>query len=148
MKVGKFRGSLCKGLVNVAWLLGEPVGSSRSYDAGEIVDEHIRGSITGKVALTHTRQGILVRAELNTEVELTCSRCLDTFLCPIKFTIDEEYLPAYLSNSRDDVTIDGDNLLDLGEIMRQYIILNLPMKPLCGPDCTGIKEISSNGSST
>jgi uncharacterized protein len=146
MKVEELKGSPFKGLVNVAQLLKEPVGSSRSYNAEEIVDEQAGGSIRGRVTLIHTSQGILVQAELNTEVELTCSRCLDTFLCPINFTIEEEYLPAYLSNSPADVTIDNDNMLDLGEVIRQYILLNLPMKPLCRPDCAGIKEISSYGS--
>ena len=40
----------------------------------------------------------------------------------------------------DDVSILADNTLDLGEIIRQHIVLHLPLKPLCRPDCPGIEE--------
>jgi uncharacterized protein len=146
MRVEDLKGSPFTGLVNVAHLLKAPVGYSRSYNAEELVDEQAGGSIRGRVTLIHTSQGILVRGEFNSEVELTCSRCLNTFLCPINFAIEEEALPASLPGSSASVVIDDDNTLDLGEIIRQYILLNLPMKPLCRPDCPGIKEISSHGS--
>jgi uncharacterized protein len=42
-------------------------------------------------------------------------------------------------------TIDNKNILDLGELIRQYTLLNLPMKPLCRPDCPGMKEANSHG---
>jgi uncharacterized protein len=35
-------------------------------------------------------------------------------------------------------TIDNKKILDLSELIRQYTLLNLPMKPLCRPDCPGI----------
>jgi uncharacterized protein len=41
-------------------------------------------------------------------------------------------------------TIDDRNIVDLGELMRQYVLLNLPMKPLCRRNCPGIKEENSN----
>lgn len=142
MKGQELRGAPFKGLINVAQLLREPVGSSCRYNAAEIIAEQAGSSITGRVVLIHTSDGILVQAQLNTEVELTCSRCLDTFLCPVSFTIDEEYLPSSLSDPSASVAIDDDDVLDLGEVIRQYTLLNLPMKPLCRPDCAGMEEIS------
>lgn len=155
MKVEELKRKPFKGLANVAQLLKEPVGSKRSYHIEEILDEQAKGSIQGKVTLIHTSQGILVQGKLTAEVELICSRCLNAFPYPVNFTIEEEFLPTIdissglpLSSSEEpvDLTIDSDNMLDLGEIMRQYVLLNLPMKPLCRPDCAGIKEISSYGS--
>ena len=144
-----------KNLVNVAQLLKEPVGSSRSYDIDKVTEEQVVGSVKGKIMLVRSRQGILVRGKLTTEVELICSRCLNTFLCPMSFTIEEEFLPTVdvssglllsLPQEADSFIIDSNHMLDLGKRICQYISLNLPMKPLCRPDCAGIKEMNLYGS--
>jgi len=140
-----------KGLINVAQLLRESVGSSRNYDIDEVIDEQVKGSVKGRVTLIRSGQGILVRGELTAEVELICSRCLNAFLCPLSFNIEEEFLPTVdvssglllsLPEESAGFTIDNNHMLDLGELIRQYSLLNLPMKPLCQPDCAAIKESS------
>jgi uncharacterized protein len=136
-----------RALINVAQLLKEPVGSSQSYDISGMIDEEVEGFIEGKAKLIHISQGVLVQCKLTTEVKLICSRCLDTFLFPISFTAEEEFLPV--SDVPDDLalsspeqseefTIDNKNILDLSELIRQYTLLNLPMKPLCRLDCPGV----------
>jgi uncharacterized protein len=134
-------------LLNVAQLLKEPVGSTQSYDISGVIDEEVEGSVEGKAKLIHTSQGVLVQCKLTAEVKLICSRCLDMFLVPITFTAEEEFLPVSdvlgdlaLSSPEqsEEFTIDDKNILDLSELIRQYALLNLPMKPLCRPDCPGI----------
>jgi len=143
-----------KALINVAQLLKEPVGSSQSYDITGIIDEEVEGFVEGKAKVIHLNQGVLVQCKLTAEVKLICSRCLDTFLFPISFTAEEEFLPISdvsgdsalsLPEQSEEFTIDDKNTLDLGELIRQYTLLNLPMKPLCRPDCPGMKEANSHG---
>jgi uncharacterized protein len=143
-----------KALINVAQLLKEPIGSSQSHDISGIIDEEIEGFVEGKAKLIHINRGVLVQCKLTAEVKTTCSRCLDTFLYPISFTAEEEFLPisdvsADLAHSSpeqsQDFTIDNKNILDLRELIRQYTLLNLPMKPLCRSDCPGIKEANLHG---
>ena len=145
----KLEGKPLRTLVNVAQLLKEPVGSSQSHDISGIIEGEVEGSVEGKVKLTRTNRGVLAQGKLTVEVDLICSRCLDTFLSPIGFTVEEEFLATVdvssglarsLSEESEGFNIDVDNILDLGELIRQYTLLNLPMKPLCRPDCTGIKE--------
>jgi uncharacterized protein len=144
-------------LINVTQLLKEPVGSSQSHDINGTIGEEVEGFVEGKAKVIRINQGVLVQCKLNAEVKLICSRCLDAFLCPISFTADEEFLP--ISDVSDDLalsspeqseefTIDDRNILDLGELIRQYVLLNLPMKPLCRPDCSGMKEANSHGTTT
>jgi uncharacterized protein len=142
-----------KALVNVASLLKEPVGSSQSYDIKEVLGDEIEGSIEGTAKMIRTTRGVLVQCELSAEVKLICSRCLEAFLCPISFTAEDEFLPVAdvsgdlaLSSPEqsEEFTIDDKNIVDLGELIRQYVLLNLPMKPLCRPNCPGIKEGNSN----
>jgi uncharacterized protein len=143
-----------KALINVTQLLKEPVGSSQSHDISGVIGEEVEGFVEGKAKVIHISRGVLVQCKLTAEVKLICSRCLNIFLCPISFTAEEEFLP--ISDVSGDLalsspeqsegfTIDNKNVLDLSELIRQYILLNLPMKPLCRPDCPGIKEANSHG---
>jgi uncharacterized protein len=136
-----------KALINVSQLLKEPVGSSQSHDISGTIGEEVEGFVEGKVKVIRISRGVLVQCKFTAEVKLICSRCLDTFLCPISFTAEEEFLPisdvsGNLAPSSPEqsegFTIDNKNILDLGELIRQYVLLNLPMKPLCRPGCPGI----------
>ena len=146
-----------KALINVAQLLKEPVGSSRSHDISGIISEEVEGFVEGEAKLIRISRGVLVQCKLTAEVKLICSRCLDAFLCPISFTAEEEFLPISdvsgdlalpSAEQSEEFTIDNKNILDLGELIRQYVLLNLPMKPLCRPDCPGIKEANSHATTT
>ncbi len=150
----KAEGKLLRTLVNVAQLLKEPVGSSRSYAMDATIDEDVQKPVTGKVKLIHTDRGILVHVELAVGMELECSRCLNMFSYLLDLTSEEEFLPTIdvssglplsLDEDSDVFTVDARNVLDLAELIRQYTLLNTPMKPLCSPDCSGVKEMSSNG---
>jgi uncharacterized protein len=135
-------------LINVTQLLNEPVGSSESHNISGIMSQEVEGFVEGRAKVTRIRQGVLVQCEFDAEVRLICSRCLDAFLCPISFTAEEEFLPIAdvvgdfglpSAGELEDFTIDDENILDLGELIRQYVLLNLPMKPLCRPDCPGMR---------
>ena len=143
--------------INVTQLLREPVGSSQSLDINELLGDDIDGCIEGTAKLIRTGRGVLVQCELNAETKLICSRCLEAFSCPMSFTAEEEFLPvADLSDDSsisspeqsEGFMIDDKNTVDLGELIRQYVLLNLPMKPLCRPDCPGIKEGNRNATTS
>ena len=141
-------------LVNVAQLLKEPVGSTRSHCMSGMMEEEVQGFLEGKVKVVRTSRGVLVQCRLTVQVELVCSRCLDRFLHTMSFAAEEEFLPILdtagslalsLAEQSEEFTIDAKNILDLSELIRQYTLLNLPMKPLCRPDCSGMKEANSHG---
>jgi uncharacterized protein len=135
--------------INVAQLLQEPIGSIREYDINEIIaglDGH-EHRISGECQLLRTQGRILVKCHLNTNAELICSRCLTTFQQLLEFKFEEEYLPTVdvltgtpLDDSTEtgNFTIDEHHILDIGEAIRQYAQLVIPMKPLCRQDCAGL----------
>jgi uncharacterized protein len=134
--------------INVAQLLKETVGSTRSYevdDAVEIADGD--RAVKGQVNLIGTNRSILVKGALNTKIEVTCSRCLAEFTYPLSLEIEEEYFPTIDILTGAPVappdepgafTIDQNNILDLTEAIRQYTLLSIPMKPLCQEGCAGL----------
>lgn len=135
---------------NVAQLLKEPIGSTRSYDVEEKFSEWLGSTdrVTGQVRMVRTHQGILVNAGLDIQTTLNCSRCLGEFARPSTLHIEEEFFPTVdllagrrLPLPRDTesaLQIDADHVLDLSEVTRQCAIADLPMKPLCQPDCLGL----------
>ena len=137
--------------INVSQLLKAPIGSTRNCTVNEMVD--IVGDdslVQGEVGLMRTDRGILAKGRLHTELALTCSRCLTLFGCPLALNIEEEYFPATdvvtgtslpPPDEPGSFTIDGHNILDLTEAIRQYALMTIPMKPLCREDCAGLCPI-------
>ena len=136
--------------INVAQQLKSAIGSVRDYEVSETVDVTGDGNgslVQGKVSLIRTDRGILVKGKLEAEVELSCSRCLNQFNCPIVLNIEEEFFPTIDMASGDSLpvpdepgsfTINERHELDLTEAMRQCALLAIPMKPLCREDCAGL----------
>jgi uncharacterized protein len=136
--------------INVAQLLKAPIGSIRDYEVREVIDvtgDGIGSLVQGKVRLMRTDGSILVKGVLDTEVELTCSRCLSSFGCPLTLNIEEEYYPTIdvvtgaslpVPDEPGCFTIDERHVLDLTEAVRQYALLAIPIKPLCREDCAGL----------
>jgi uncharacterized protein len=136
--------------VNVAALLQEPIGSSRSYplqlDAFPLDNDLLAVDVSGTVKLTRLTDEIMARIRVAGSVKLQCLRCLREY--PEVFTADfsEEFRIAHdvrtgngIAAPDDDerFTIDENHELDFGEALRQEIIVVLPMRPTCGADCPG-----------
>ena len=138
---------------NVSQLLLEPTGSTRSFPVS-MTEEKLPDSpppnsgTQGSVRMLRTHRGILVRARLNVESSLNCSRCLSDYRRASCLEIEEEFLPTVdLATGRpasldlEDgafFSIGSDHVLDLKEAVRQYAIVDQPMKPLCKEDCCGL----------
>jgi len=136
--------------INVSQLLQEPIGTTRDISIDEVADIGGDGRdymVQGECNLLRTQRSILVKCKLSTEAEFTCSRCLSQFRHPIKLHFEEEYIPTVdvlsgallpLPEEASTFTIDDHHILDLTEAIRQYLLLAIPMKPLCSNDCAGL----------
>ncbi len=135
--------------INVSQLLQEPIGSSRRYQVNEtaVFDNGSTHQLTGECQLLRTQRSVLVKCQVDTDAELTCSRCLTAFRQPLTINFEEEYLPTVdiltgaPLDTPDEInhfTIDKNHVLELNEAIRQYALLVMPMKPLCREDCSGL----------
>ncbi len=80
-------------------------------------------------------------------LELECGRCLEPFRLPVEAAFDLLYLPHSHNTGEGEVEIEEDDLntafyrdevIDLGQLMREQFYLALPMKPLCAETCHGL----------
>lgn len=150
--------------VHVAQLLQEQVGAVRlrsiSLDELSLDEGLVARDITGSARLTRIPTGILAKGNLSATVEQECIRCLEPFEQPIEAEFADEYRPtidittgAELTPNPEETDDDYFNisdlhLIDLRESLRQAIVLELPMAPLCRDDCPGLPEaagLSSEG---
>jgi uncharacterized protein len=131
--------------INVAQLLKEPTGSSRSFQIDESLGTDDINSVKGELTLIRTNRGIMAKAEMTAGVTGICSRCLKPIDYEVNYDFNEECLPRVSTSEglsapeqADNINIDESHMLDLSEIIRQYTLLTMPVKPLCRPDCAGI----------
>lgn len=138
-------------VMNVAQLLMEPSGSRREYQLDErisLFDDAEEQQVTGRVTLLKTDQSVWVSAELTSNIECECGRCLTLFSQPIRMGLEEEFLPVLnpavgareklLSDGGEYLYIDETHTLDLSGTLREYASMVVPMKPLCKPGCAGL----------
>ena len=80
---------------------------------------------------------IVINASIKTKLQLSCSRCLDTFIYPIDIDIEERFTNNKELEDQEIMFVDGDTL-DITEIIENSIISTLPIKRLCKEDCKGL----------
>ena len=109
--------------------------------------EFSQAAIRGTVNLSKHGREILVRGRLEGELGLACGRCLEPFTAPVETDFDLLLAPApqgerpadeELSAPELDVDFYADETVDLEAIIREQIILMVPLKPLCREDCQGL----------
>lgn len=138
---------------NVAQLLKEPIGSTRTHQLDErfIAPERQADTACGPVHMLRTHHGILVRAPLETQSTLVCGRCLGGFVRNAELSIEEEFFPTVdLQTGRDlhlppeaeeSSLIDDNHIIDLAGTLMEWIVTDLPMKPVCRSACLGLCQV-------
>ena len=92
--------------------------------------------------LESVTEGVLVTGTVTAPLEGVCGRCLEPVSADI--TVDVCELFAYPDSATDATTdpdeitrIEGD-LIDLEPVVHDVLVLEMPVTPLCRPDCAGL----------
>jgi uncharacterized protein len=100
-----------------------------------------------EVKVEKMRKDILLRGNINTRLELECSRCLEKFLYPVNEnfqTIFQPFSPRTTEEEVElvkedlDVAFYKEDIIDLTEIVREQILLSIPMIAVCDESCLGL----------
>ena len=110
--------------------------------------------LVAEVRLESVLDGVLATASVHYQVIAECARCLEA----LEWGDSSEFVELFLypeTDSRgreiqggDHEWVEGDyesvarfienDSLDFEEVIRDAIVLDLPLKPLCDPDCQGL----------
>ncbi len=89
------------------------------------------------VRLEGVAEGVLVTATVRAPLVGECARCLDLFASAIEVRFTELFVYDASDDDADGYLLDGD-LLDLESALRDALVLELPLAPLCADDCPGL----------
>jgi uncharacterized protein len=94
-------------------------------------------SLELEVQLEEVSEGILVTASVVAPLAGECARCLDEFASTAEVSFQELFTNSGGGSGDDGYLLDGD-LLDLEAALRDAVVLELPLSPLCAADCPGL----------
>ncbi len=104
-------------------------------------DVRVEGKLIKGIAQTN------VQGEISGKVEAECSRCLQAARIHLEFPFDAVFVTAenytnekeaqLRANDLEVSVFEGDKI-DLTELVREQILLNLPTKVFCREDCQGL----------
>ncbi len=116
-----------------------------AFDAGD--DFTVRTDVSLVFDITKDRDRYRLVGRVRATLDLVCSRCLDRYPVPVASDFDLRYLPQSANVGEGELEVAEedlstafyqDDVIDLGQLVREQFYLALPMKPLCRPDCLGL----------
>lgn len=106
--------------------------------------------VEGELVLTGTGRTVCLSGRVRTVVELVCGACLGVFRQPLEVAVSEEF--GRVGSPVDDarrgeqelgsedfiMPLEAGDLVDVTEVVRQHLILALPIAPRCHAGCRGL----------
>lgn len=90
-----------------------------------------------EVQLEGVTEGVLVTATVTAPLAGECARCLEPFSSSMSVRFQELYALAEGVAGPDGYVLDA-GLLNLEPALRDALVLELPLSPLCADDCQGL----------
>lgn len=128
--------------LNVGFIINSGIGYYRDFDfyIPTLKDEDglALADVEGNAKISRTPQGLVVEGVFSGSTQLECVRCLSEYAQSLHWDFIELY-----AFTRDNITESGllvpdDAHIDLQPLVREFAILEFPIKPLCSPDCKGL----------
>jgi DUF177 domain-containing protein len=146
--------------VDVSKLL-EKVGNVERFDQSydlELVekDYQFQKPIELELQLLSTGESIVVQGNISGKYTAVCNRCLKEYPVDINIEIEEEYrkvttmeqdskmIEVELGEEDFILAIDDEGYIDLEELIRQNILVNMPIQLICREACPGLPQMADN----
>lgn len=107
----------------------------------------LRTPVKASLRISRISAELLINGSFTGSVELQCSRCLKSFAKDLTGSIEVVYHPIQelteegkheVKDEELDMDFYKDDELDIQELIKEQVILSIPMKPLCSETCKGI----------
>ena len=110
-------------------------------------DFHIKEPVHIKGTIKKFGQDVYVQGYLFAKIITACSRCLEEFAHTLDTEFEATYVPMPSEHQEEEKELEQTDLdtlfyendkIDLKEAIRDQIVLSIPLKWLCKPDCLGL----------
>lgn len=128
--------------LNVGFIIHEEVGYTTAFPFDfariKLGDDLELRDFTGLVDIGRTPQGLVVTGHFSAKTSAECARCLKIFDQQLDWDMTELYAFNEKSVTESGLFVPEDAQIDLEPIIRDYALLEIPIRPLCRPDCKGL----------
>jgi uncharacterized protein len=132
-------------LLNVGFIVSQSAGFSREFtfdlEQVSLPPDLPLQNLLGTCKVTRTPQGLLVQANMQAELTLECARCLTDYPQLLKIEFAELYAFSQRSVTDSGLIMPESGRIDLEPLVREYMLLEIPINPQCRPDCAGLCPI-------
>ena len=131
--------------INIGFLINQPTGFLREipFDLERLPVDENTGFLMpkGLIRLARTQNGVRALVDFSADVKTECGRCLEEFDLPLSTHFEEIFTFHNRPLSEDEQIIPEDGNIDFEQLIRDYLLLEVPINPICRPDCRGLCEI-------
>ncbi len=97
--------------------------------------------VKGKLHVVDYR--LYITLEIRADMQANCNRCLEPFIYHFNSSINAEIIHENLFEPEndqidDDIIYYEDNIFDLGKLIKEHIIINIPIRLVCDETCEGL----------
>jgi uncharacterized protein len=84
-------------------------------------------------------EGVLISGTATAQAQGECVRCLDPVVIDLEVEMQELFAyPETAAADADEIETLEDELVDIGPMLRDAVVLALPLQPVCSVDCRGL----------
>ena len=131
--------------INTGFMINQPIGYEREIPFKlpryEFDGDFDVNDLEGTIILNRTQSGLRTFGEFSATIEAECVRCLEIFLQGINTSFEELFTFNRKEISEDEQLIPEDGFIDFEALLRDYLLLALPISPICRADCLGLCSI-------
>ena len=107
----------------------------------------IQGPAKGEVSLHRVDGDVNLKGRVAALIVFKCDRCLEEYSNKIDASFFYEFLPSQLVDKEKEIALSSEDMevslydgveIQIGEIFREQILLQIPMRHVCSEDCKGI----------
>jgi len=127
--------------------LGRRPGSMRTLELSvpgpedlgiELIGVPAGSPVEVELRLEAVMEGVLASGRAWVTLSGECARCLEPLEDDLEVTLQELYVYPESDAEEDEASRLEGELLDLEPVLRDAVVLALPFRPVCTPDCPGL----------
>ena len=128
---------------DVSHLVNAPIGTRSmvrlDVETVALGDDLDLRCLQGKINFARSTDCLLAEGQLDAVLDSECVRCLTSF--PLSLTVqldDLTFALPHISSQDDQYRVSKDGWIHADPVLREQVLLNIPYRPLCRPDCRGL----------
>ncbi len=103
--------------------------------------------LSGRISIFKSGRKVFVSGEISIDLQIDCSRCLERFSYPLNSDFSLTLLPPMRRDVSSEIELKKEDLelnfyegeeISISQIIREQIILSLPLNPICKASCQGL----------